>query len=327
MSIGMSCHQKYIFREVIEIGVNNSHELNSYKVIDGKYEYNKIPLDGSSSKYIYVPLSVITDTKLDIRRAAVFSYLRIHCGLNNIINFIIPDIVEWCGSKPDRRTNGTNDKFLSTLDDFSDGGYLTYLTEKSKSSYMKCEFNAGYYYDDCSDGFAVIYLDEIEKIMNYKKENSKDSTLANTTILLVFAFLRHRIKRRPNELKPEERNPDGIKNRRERLPEAYSGNIGDIAAEIGISSKTLSKIIDVLEYELKLIITDRAYRVKNENNEYRTLPTIFANAYKRDDRYLLDTGDNYSRTEIQLKAESMKQHYQNYKIDKRKRKNKNERSE
>lgn len=307
---------------MIIIGVNNSHELSLYETVDGKYEYRRITLEGFDSKYIYVPLSVITDTELDIRRVAVFSYLRIHCGLNNIVNFTIPDIVEWCGGKSDRRTNGTNDKFLSTLNAFNDGGYLTYLTEKSRSSYIKCEFNNDYYYEQCSDGFAAIYLDELEKIMNYKKANTKDSTLNNTTILLIFTFLRHKIRRRPNELKPEERYPVHIKSRRERLPDAYSGNIVDMANEIGVSSKTFSKIIDVLEYELELIVTDRAYRIKNENDEFRTLPTIFANSYKREDRYLLDVGNNYSRTEIELKAKNMKQIYQDYKIDKKKRKTK-----
>lgn len=310
---------------MIIIGVNNSHELNEYKPIEGKYEYSRIPLDDLASKYIYVPLSVITDTELDIRRIGILSYLRIYCGLNNVINFTIPDIVEWCGGKSDRRANGSNDKVLSVMDSLSDGGYLTYLTDKSRSSYMKCKFNTGYYYEQCSNGYAAIYLDELEKIMNYKKENSKDATLNNTTILLVFAFLRLRIKRRPNELKPEERYPQNIKSRRERLPDAYSGNVNDMANEIGVSSKTLARIIDILEYELELIVTDRAYRVKNENDEFRTLPTIFANAYKREDKYLLDTGGDYSRTEIELKAENLKQYYKDYKIDKKKRKTKNER--
>lgn len=305
---------------MIEIDVNNRYEPNKYELVDGKYEYRKILLDDQKSKYIYVPLSVITDTKLDIRRIGIFSYLRIHCGINNIVNFTIPDIVEWCGGKPDRRTNGSNDKTLSVVDALSDGGYLTYLTEKSKSSYIKCNFNSDYYYEDCSDGYAVIYLDEIDKIMNYQKKNLKDGTYNNTFILLVFAYFRNKIRRRPNELKPEERTSDGIKKRRERLPDAYNNNINNIADEIGISSKTLSKIIDILEYELELIVTDRAYRVKNKDNEFRTLPTIFANAYKREDKYLLDTGDNYSREEIKLKAENIKQLYQNYKIDKRKRK-------
>lgn len=305
---------------MIKIGVNNSHELNVYKPIDGKYEYSKTLLGELESKYIYVPLSVIADTKMDIRRVAAFSYLRVHCGLNNVINFTIPDMVEWCGGKPDRTTNGSNSKILSTLDSFRDEGYLTYLTEQSRSSYMKCKFDTAKYYESCSNGYAVIYLDEIDKIMNYKKENLKDSSLNNTTILLVFAYLRNKIRRRTNELAPEERTSDGIRKRKERLSDAYWSNVNDMANELNISSKTLSKIIDILELELKLIVTDRAYRVKNENDEFRTLPTIFANAYKREDKYLLDTGDNYSRTEIELKAEYMKKYYQGYKIDKKKRK-------
>lgn len=305
---------------MINIDLNNRQE--SYSVVDGKYEYKRIPLEESQSKYIYVPLSVITDNELDIRRVGIFSYLRIHCGLNNVVNLTIPDMIEWCGGKSDRRVNGTNDKVLSTLDNFSNGGYLTYLTDKSRSSYMKCEFNMAHYFEECSNGYAVIYLDELEKIMNYKKENSKDNTINSSTILLVFAYIRNKIRRRPNELFPEERTSNGIKKRKEKLPDAYGSKFLDIAEELNISSKTLSKIIDILEHELELIVTDRAFRIKNKNNEFRTLPTIFANAYKREDKYLLDVGDNYSRVEIEQKAENMKQHYQGYKIDKRKRKNK-----
>ena len=252
-----------------------------------------------------------------------FSYLRIHCGLNDIVGFTISDMVEWCGGKPDRRVNGTNDKTLSALDILKSRGYLTYLTDKSRSSYMKCKIDSSYYYNDCfSNGYAILYLDEIDKIISYQKENSKDSSLNNISILLVFAYLRNKIRRRPNELKPEERTSDGIKKRKERMPDAYGSNINDIANELNISSKTLSKIIDILEQDLELIVTDRAYRVKNENDEFRTLPTIFANAYKREDKYLLDTGDNYSRAEIELKADNLKKYYQDYRIDKKKRKNK-----
>lgn len=287
-----------------------------------KYEYKRIELKDLESKYIYIPLSVIVNNDLDIKRVGIFSYLRIHCGLNDIVNLTIPDMIEWCGMKPNKRADKSNDKFLVVTDALNSMGYLTYITEKNKSSYIKCKFNTQYYFDDCSNGYSALYLDEIDKIMNYQKKNSKDNTITNTTILLVFAYLRNKIIRRPNELKPEERSPDKIKERKERMPDAYNSNINDIATEIGISSKTLSKIIDILEYDLNLIVTDRAYRIKNENNEFRTLPTIFANAYKREDKYLLSTGEEYSRTEIQLKAEQMKKYFQNYKINKSKRKNK-----
>lgn len=291
--------------------------MNGVGNSDDKYEYRRTLLTDLAAKYIYVPLSVITDTKIDTKRIGVLSYLRVHSGLNDIVGFTISDMVEWNGMKPNRGADKTNGKFLSVIDDLCNGGYLTYLTEPNRSSYMKCKFNAEYYYDKCSEGYAVVYLDELEKIMSYK--NLQGNSISSVLILLVFSYFRCKIRRRPNELKPEERTLENIKLRQQRLPDAFDSNITTIADEIGIHKQTLSKIIDILENELKLIVTDRAYRIKNNDGEFRTLPTIFANAYKREDRYLLDTGNNYSRMEIELKVENMKNQYQDYKIDKRKR--------
>lgn len=285
---------------------------------DCKYEYTKTLLTDLESKYIYLPLSVIVDKELDIKRIGILSYLRIHCGLNDMVGFTVPDMVEWCGMKPNNREGKTNDKFLSVINDLIDRGYLTYLTEQSKSSYVKCKFNTELYYDECSNGYAVVYLDELKKILDYT--SLQGNSVNNTTILLVFSYFRNKIRRRPNELKPEERTVEGIQQRKERFPDAFDSNISDISKELGIHKQTLSKIINVLEQELGLIVTDRAYRIKTDNNNFRTLPTIFANAYKREDKYLLIAGEEYSRTEIEIKAQNMKQHYQGYKIDKRKRK-------
>lgn len=285
---------------------------------NNKYEYAKTLLEGSAAKYIYVPLSIILDNELDVKRIGILSYLKIHCGLNDTIGFTVSDMVEWNGMKPKRGADKINGKFLNIIDDLSNRGYLTYLTEPNRSSYMKCKFNTEYYYEECSKGYAVIYLDELEKIMTYK--NLQGNSISNVLLLLVFSYFRYKIRRRPNELKPEERTLENIKLRQQRLPDAYDSNITVIAEEIGIHKQTLSKVIDILEDELKLIVTDRAYRIKNKDGEFRTLPTIFANTYKREDKYLLVTGDNYGRTEIELKAENIKQHYQKYKIDKRKRK-------
>ena len=295
----------------------NSIENESYKM-DYKYEYDKILLEDMESKYIYIPLSIIINSNIDIKRVSTFSYLRIHCGLNDLIGFTIPDMVAWCGMKPNNREGKTNDKFLSVIDNLTNGGYLTFLTKKDKNTYMKCKFDMECYYRQCSEGYSVIYLDELQKIMDYK--NLQGNSIDNAIILLVLAYLRNKIIRRPNELKPEERTLDGITQRRKRLPEAIGSNITTIAKELGLHKQTLSKAIDVLEYDLKLIVTDRAYRIKNEDGEFRTLPTIFANAYKREDKYLLATGSDYSRTEIEFRAEYLKQYYQDYKIDKRKRK-------
>ena len=284
---------------------------------DYKYEYDKTLLTDTESKYIYIPLSVIVDNELDSKRVGIFSYLRIHCGLNDLIGFSVPDMVTWCGMKPNNREGKTNDKFLNILNDFNKRGYLTYLTNQDKNTYMKCKFEMEHYYNQCSDGYAIVYLDELQKIMDY--ENLQGNSIDNTIILLVFSYLRNKIRRRPNELKPEERSPNGIIQRRERLPEAIGSNITTIASELGVHKQTLTKAIDILENELNLIVTDRAYRIKNKDGEFRTLPTLFANTYKREDKYLLNTDDDYSRMEIEIKAENMKQCYQDYKINKRKR--------
>ena len=284
---------------------------------DHKYEYNRLPLKGSESKYIYIPLSVIVDDELDTKGVGILSYLKIHSGLNDVVGFTVNDMVEWCGLKPNKREGKSNDNFLEIMDVLSDRGYFTYLTEHSRSSYMKCKMDSDYYYNECSNGYAVVYLDELEKILNYK--DSKGSSLLNTYILLVFAYFRYKIMRRPNELKPEERSEEGIEKRRARIPDAYSSTISDMADELGIHKQTFSKIVDILEEELKLIVTDRAYRVKVSDSKYKTLPTIFANAYKREDKYLLAAGEDYSRTEIEIKAENIKQYYQDYKINKDKR--------
>mgnify|MGYP003533002172 CR=1 FL=1 len=112
----------------------------------------------------------------------MFSYLRIHCGLNNVVGFTIPDMSEWCGMKPRRGADRTNGKFLSIIDDLSNKGYLTYLTESNKSSYMKCNLDIDYCYNKCSEGYAVVYLDELEKIMKYK--SPKSNSISNTIILI-----------------------------------------------------------------------------------------------------------------------------------------------
>lgn len=289
---------------------------------DYKYEYTTTPLTGLSSRHISIPASIILDNSLDAKRVGVFSYLRIRCGLDDVVHFTVHDMIKWCGNKPEKGSKGMNGKFLNIIDVLSGRGYLTYLAEQNKSTCMQCAFDMDYYKKECkNNGFALIYLDEIEKIMNYKKENVKDAFLTNTAMLLVFTYLRYKINRRPNELRPEDRSIEGINNRKLVFPDAYADNISNIADELGISAKTISKIIDILECNLGLIVTDRAYRIKNEDDEYRTPYTIFANAYKREGKCLLNTESNYSRIETENKSKLLDKYYGNYKINKGIRKN------
>lgn len=113
---------------------------------------------------------------------------------------------------------------------------------------------------------------------------------------------------------------DKIKDRKERLPEVYDTNFNIIADEIGVSDRTVSEAIYILECELGLIVTDVPYRTKNKDKEFRTPNTLFANAYKREHKYLLLTDEDYSRKELEQKESNLQKVYTKYKINKDKRK-------
>ncbi|MGN1342044.1 MAG: hypothetical protein ACI4VL_02290 [Bacilli bacterium] len=289
-------------------------ELKTNNVI---YEYeNRIELDGLSAKYIVIPLPLILDNEIDKRRVVAFAYLKSYCGINNEINFTIPDMVTWCGNKPDRRTNGANDKFLDIIDALCDRGYFTYLTDISKSSLMKLKFNQDMFDEECSfNRFAILYLDEISKIMNYNESKNKTNNVTNSNILLVFAYLRAMIYHRPNRIKLS--SGMSIEKRKELYPEAYNENYKSICNELDISQKTFTRIINVLENELNLISVGKPH-ILIDDKQYKTPDSIFVNTYKREDKYLLASGSDYIDGEINAKEKNMKKHLKDYKINQNK---------
>lgn len=282
-----------------------------------KYEYEQILLTGDESKFVNIPLSLILNTDMDEKRIGVFAYLKMCSGLDDVSRFIVSNMVEWCGYKSDiRRVGGTNDRFLDIVDEFAAAGYLVRLTDKSRTKYMEYKINEKYCSLECAEGYATIYLDELKKILTYKRRDANDVYIKNTVVLLVFAYLRYKIPRRPNKLNIEERSLDKIKDRKQRLPEAYDCHIMDIANELCLSDRAVSVAINILETELGLIVRGVAYKIKDKNGEYRTLNSIFVNAYKREGSYLLVSGEIYSMSEIECKAEKLKKFYGNYIINK-----------
>ena len=150
----------------------------------------------------------------------------------------------------------------------------------------------------------------MKQILNYKNQNSKDSSVNNDIILLVFAYLRMRIFRRRNRLFPEEINIDNknshkydIEARKLRSPDAYDCYYCDIAKELGLSSRTVSKAINVLN-ELGLIYSESLPRIRYDG-KWRTDHTIFCNAYKREGSCLLASGSDYYLTEVKNKKKKL----------------------
>jgi DNA-binding transcriptional ArsR family regulator len=282
-----------------------------------KREYSPIgKLDDTSANYFVVPASIISNLCIDEKRVSVFSFLSIRRGLDNCLSFSIDNVAKWLGRQPNRHKNGINNKIIEIINYLNDHDYIYLLKEQLNSSYVEAEFNLLKIYQECkNDRFAVIYIDEVKKILDYHDSNSKDTYFNNDIILLVFAYLRMKIYKRQNELMPEEVNTDNkndlkydIESRRLRAPEAYDCYYYEIAEELGLSSRTVSKAVNVLN-QLELIYSESLPRIKyNDGNteRWRTDHTIFCNTYKRKDSLLLASGKEYYLTEIMNKKKKLK---------------------
>ena len=281
-------------------------------VLTEKFEYSSpIELDAISGNYFAIPASIIMDTDMTEKRATVFSFFSSYRGLNSSLFFSINNIVKWTGKQPNRHANGINSKIIQVIECLRDGGYLTLSEELNNSSCVEATLNLYKISQECdNDRFAIIYLDELKQIMDYQNPNAKDAFLNSDVILLVFAYLRMKIYRRRNKLFLEEISVNNQNNhqldidtRRLRSPDAYDCYYYEIAEELGITSRTVSKAVDVLN-ELGLIYSEPLPRIKYEN-KWRTDHTVFCNTYKREGNYLLISGSQYYLTEIENKKRKL----------------------
>ena len=277
-----------------------------------KYEYSSpVELDAISGNYFAIPASIIMDTDMTEKRATVFSFFSIYRGLNSSLFFSINNIVKWTGKQPNRHANGINSKIIQVIESLRDGGYLTLSEELNNSSCVEATLNLSKISQECDNyRFAIIYLDELKQIMDYQNPNAKDTFLNSDVILLVFAYLRMKIYRRRNKLFLEEINVDNQNNhqldidtRRLRSPDAYDCYYYEIAEGLGLTSRTVSKAVDVLN-ELGLIYSEPLPRIKYEN-KWRTDHTVFCNTYKREGNYLLISGSQYYLTEVENKKRKL----------------------
>ena len=282
------------------------------KIEQERYEYSSpIELDGFSSNYFVIPASIILGTDIGEKRATVFSFFSIRRGLDYRLLFSVNNIVGWMGKQPNRHSNGINNKIIQVIKHLKGWGYLRLSEEITNSICVEAEFNLLKISKECEqERFAIVYLDELKKILEYQTLNSKDAYLNNDILLLIFAYLRMKIFRRRNKLLPEEINvnnngdiQDDIKHRRIRNPDAYDCYYFEIAEELGLSARAVSKAVTALN-EMGLIYSEALPRIKYQD-KWRTDHTIFCNAYKREGNNLLVGGAKYYVVEINNKKKKL----------------------
>ncbi len=268
-------------------------------------DYDK--LTGIASRYISVPASIIMNNELDTKRVVAYIYFALKHGKDNELSFTINHLVSWCGFTPNKHDGKINDKFFALIDAMKQINIISCDNpddEKNKHSYMYTAlFNEDTIQDEMnnpSKRFALLWVDEIKKIMSYQI-TLDNKYLNNATILLVFAYLRMMIYRRSVLNISYSQFKDGATSN----PEAYNNFYFKMAEDLGISVKTLSLVLNILSDDLQLIYIRKLPTI-HYKDKYRTDHTVFANTYKREGSYLITSGKDYYMYEVEKKLNRMK---------------------
>lgn len=285
-----------------------------------KFECNNLEstnypeLTGNSRLKITVPQSIIFDKDCDSMRLAVFAYLFIRRGQDDIFYFSVNTMLDWMHKKINRHKGGVNDKAVELLNHFRKQKYILYdnsVFEKEKidengklkkvnvwEQFFGMKFNIEKVRKEIDESsYTVLYWDEVLSIMNFKNVGKKDVYLNNTILLLIFSWIRLKIGRRLNRIDEKKRSQDWI--------ETWECYYIDIANDLGISERMVSKCVNVLK-ELGLIYYERIPTSKISDEEYRSNHVIFVTQYKREGNYLIASGKDYYMNELKKKKETIK---------------------
>lgn len=262
---------------------------------------NQRKLEGYDRFLLQIPESIIFDESLGDRRVTVLSYFLFHKSAIDEVGYSIDKMVRWVGKKPNKNKNKVNQKFLESIRMLEQKDIVKLEDEPSNSVCSSAVVNMNAIHDMCNGGrFAIIYFDELDKIIKYKNDNPMDRHMDNETVLMVFTCLRMLIPRRRNKLFSDE---IGVDDRRSRSPDAYDCYYQDIADMLGLSERAVSKAVDALN-ELGLIYHETLPRTKS-GDKWITNTTVFCNAYKREGGCLLESGENYYMREIENKKKKI----------------------
>lgn len=220
-----------------------------------------------------IPKDIVFDIELKKDRVMLFSYFASKRGLDDTVGFSIDNIVDWCGYKINYRKGKINDRFTGLVEDFSKGDYITFDGLLSRNNYIEAKLNIAKF--DIPSQFAIVYLDEIQKLKDFEQYTdvkNKNNKMNVSILLLLLSYLRLNMLRRQKDYFGDKSNK----------PEFCFRLYKDIENDISISSRYISRAIDILE-ELKLIATRTIPRTKDKDGNWHTGVTLFANRYKRID--------------------------------------------
>lgn len=257
---------------------NSGYNCCEYSV-NPKYTGNRITNICSKPtnipRYVTIPREIIYDKDLGDKRVIVYSYLCSRRALDDSVAFSINELVKWTGLIPNYHDGKINHKYFDYLELLSHYGYFESCPNFIKLKTTKG--NADYYYkmqlniekfDTPEDGFGIIYFDELERIINFKKElENKDidtSRLSAAYILLLLAYIRVNIRKNTDQ------------------PQCCYRLYKTISDDIGLSERYITRIVEILDVMniIKFAECKRGRYQKNGEYKFVTTSKIFAD-YRR----------------------------------------------
>ncbi|MEF9983718.1 MAG: hypothetical protein RR806_06210 [Oscillospiraceae bacterium] len=194
-------------------------------------------------------------------RLSVFVYLFIRRSLDDKSYITLHDLVVSSGYKPDKNKNGINRKFVTILDTME--GLEYFIKEFGEySGYKVCILQLNSEKFDTANSFAIVSLNELQKMREYK---SKLRNVSYDKLLLILCYIR------VNKLRRSEYQQN---NAHKKKPEFFYRQIKTIADDTALSPKTVSACITALE-SLNIIVSRPMPRYKDKYDNWHTDVTLF----------------------------------------------------
>lgn len=269
-------------------------------------------LNGDEAIAVLVPSDLILDKEFDPLRLALYSYFYVNRGKRNELYVSIEELLNFMNKQSNRHKGGINHRVLDTIRHLKEIGYINYddyvfvdgyKNDPTRSiwyQFFKVKFMDDFVMNEISERpFTCIYYDEVLNIMNNRNEDKPDKYAKNTQTLLLFSYLRWRIGKRPNKIKESLNSQDYI--------EAFNCYYDEITNDIGLKNSMIVECVKILE-NIGLIKHEKVckkFYPKSMKNAVYANTVIFVNAYKREGKVLLTSGEEYYSKEIEKKKEKI----------------------
>ena len=285
----------------------------TYPVLQGKEKLfirvpKKIILDGEyvvdgNGNYVANESGEVEwlDLGLGKYRLGVYSYLFCKVAYDSTILISLKMIYDWLHKKMDSHKNSKGvQSYVQLFRKYERMGLLRLGKDIEVSKVLEGVVHQDKLEDMCNgenrDRFAILYLDEIEKIINYKGTVNIDKS----HVLLVFAYFRLMI--------PSQSDIHGAV----EIPEAFNTYYRQVEDELGLSERVVSKAVSIL-IELGILYEEKrpsvvkyVYDGGKKIKKHIPQTSIFCNVYKRKDGKLIKYGEGYYGEEIKKKKEMLK---------------------